>query len=322
MRQTRFKKLARSAARLTTLCSCLTLLFVAGCAPQSSSRIRGIQETTAQAPKPETRMGIQTEESHHRPTRPVETTPEGTHWTASPVKYEHTSVNKPNLGLSVPVLMYHDVTYLPHNSLGMSQTQFSSEMAWLHQHGFHPIHLGQLYAAMYRKGALPSRPIVITFDDGYESVYSNAYPVLQKYNFPATVFLITGAVGHTGKFAMLTWQQLSAMETSGVIDVESHTIHHIDMSLATQAAQQRELINSAKVLTAHLHHPVLYFCYPSSKYTATTIRNLQTDGYLLAFTEHPGYANANQGAYQLHRLRVWEDMPISDFAKMLAPSLR
>ncbi|QSO50939.1 polysaccharide deacetylase family protein [Alicyclobacillus curvatus] len=245
----------------------------------------------------------------------------GALWFASPLNYEPVKAVSVDAHVSVPVLMYHDITYLKNNSLGMSATQFDSEMTWLYQHGFHPINLGQLFGAFYHGYKLPSRPIVITFDDGYKSVYSNAFPELQKYHFQATVFMITGAVGRTTGFPELSWSDLQAMESSGLVDVESHTVHHIALSLASAAVQQAELVDSANTLQTHLRHPILYFCYPSSNYNQQTMQDLKTNGYLLAFTEHPGYANSTQGPYQLHRLRVWEDMPLQDFAGMLSTSL-
>ncbi len=244
--------------------------------------------------------------------------PSAAQWIASPLNYEPIKAVTVNSHLFVPVLMYHDITYLPKNSLGMSATQFDGEMTWLSKHGFHPINLGQLYGAFYHGYKLPYHPIVITFDDGYKSVYTNAFPELKKYHFQATVFIVTGAVGRTTGFPELSWNDLQTMESSGLIDVESHTVHHIALSLASPAVQQAELVDSAKTLQAQLHHPTLYFCYPSSNYDQQTMRDLKTDGYLLAFTEHPGYANINQGPYQLHRVRMWEGMPLQDFAAALA----
>ncbi|MCL6633843.1 MAG: polysaccharide deacetylase family protein [Alicyclobacillus herbarius] len=241
-------------------------------------------------------------------------------WLASPNLYERTRGVTVNSSLRVPILMYHDIVYLPHNSLGMSPQQFAREMQYLHDHGFHTINLGQLYAAMYHGYRLPSRPIVLTFDDGYESVYTNAYPVLKRYGFQGTVFMISGFVGHHGRHPFLTWGELSTMQRSGVIDVESHTVHHIDLATASDAQIQYELQASAATLEQHLHHPIRYFCYPSGQFRAQTLVDLRRDGYLLAATEHPGYARSSDGPYELRRLRVYEDMPLSTFAGMLAES--
>ncbi|MBX6352147.1 MAG: polysaccharide deacetylase family protein [Thermoflavifilum sp.] len=256
---------------------------------------------------------------HHTTPTSSMVTPTG--WHASPDAYARTHIVTLNRHVEVPVLMYHAVSYLPGNSLGMAPGQFAAEMQWLHDHGFHPINLGQLYAAFYRGYTLPPRPVVLTFDDGYESVYTSAFPVLERYHFPATIFMISGAVGHHGRLQMLSWSELAQMEASALIDVESHTVHHLDLASAPPSTVQTELVDSAQTLSAHLHHPVLYFCYPSGRFNATVEADLKADGYLLAFTELPGYAQATQGPYALHRIRVWEGESLAGFAAALAPSL-
>lgn len=241
------------------------------------------------------------------------------HWNGSPIPYERTRDVVLAKQLSVPVLMYHDITYLPGNSLGMAPGQFAAEMNWLQTNGFHPIHLGQLYAALYHGYALPVRPIVITFDDGYERVYTAAFPILERHRFAATVFMISGAVRQRGRYPMLTWDNLATMESSSLVDVESHTVHHIDLSTASLAVQRAELLHSEQTLARHLHHPIVYFCYPSGKYNERTIQALRDSGYRLAFTVHSGFSRVSQGPYGLHRIRVQQGMRLADFARAVRP---
>ncbi|MCL6443098.1 MAG: polysaccharide deacetylase family protein [Alicyclobacillus sp.] len=242
-------------------------------------------------------------------------------WLSDPHAYERTAVVLPNLEIRVPILMYHDMNDLPGNNLGMAPDQFQQEIRFLYDHGFHTINFGQLYAALYYGYQLPNRPILLTFDDGYQSVYTVAYPTLRHYHFQGTVFMISGWVGLHGKYPMLTWAELRMMEQSGVMDVESHTVHHLDLSRLSNAEVQAELIDSAVTLSAHLRHPVRYFCFPSGRYTAQTLMDLRKDGYWLAVTERPGYASLADGPYTLRRIRIWEGMPMSDFESALAPSL-
>lgn len=241
-------------------------------------------------------------------------------WKASPIPYEMVARPVVDQAVQVPILMYHDATYLPGDSLGLAPGQFVQEMRFLHDQHFHTINFGQLYGAMYGGYRLPSRPILVTFDDGYASVYSTALPVLRKYGFQATVFMIAGWTGIHHKFPMLTWSQLVAMQRSGTIDVESHTVHHVDLKYTDTQVTQQELVDSARLLAAYVHHPIAYFCYPSGGYTAQTMGDLRRAGYLLAVTEHPGYARASEGAYGLSRLRVYEGMSLQGFRTLLAPS--
>ncbi|MCL6593658.1 MAG: polysaccharide deacetylase family protein, partial [Alicyclobacillus sp.] len=124
-------------------------------------------------------------------------------------------------GPRVPILEYHDITYIPHDPWAMSPSQFAEEMKYLHDNQFHVMSLDELYAVMQGRASLPARPVVITFDDGYESNYTNAFPILKQYRFPATIFMISGFVGRSG---FLTKDQLLTMANSGLIEVESHTV--------------------------------------------------------------------------------------------------
>jgi peptidoglycan/xylan/chitin deacetylase (PgdA/CDA1 family) len=220
----------------------------------------------------------------------------------------------------VPILMYHELNYLHRNSLGMAPGQFESEMEFLHQNDFHTITMEQLYAALYQQRPLPDRPILLTFDDGYKSVYTKAYPILSRYGYKGTVFMVTDAIGSRGQHPMLTWTELLEMNRRGIMDVQSHTVHHVDLRNASNVVTKQELMQSAQTLSKRLGHPVRFFCYPSGKFRVATFDFLRNSGYVLAVTEHSGYASAKDGPYTLHRIRIYEGMPLSTFRGALAPS--
>jgi peptidoglycan/xylan/chitin deacetylase (PgdA/CDA1 family) len=220
----------------------------------------------------------------------------------------------------VPILEYHDIEYIPHDKYGMAPAAFAEQMEFLHDHGFHTITLLQLYDAFYGHGTLPPRPIVLTFDDGYQSVYTTAYPILRRFGFVGTVFVITGYVGHGPH--MLTWSELREMQDSGVMDVESHTVHHVNLAKAPPAVVQQELLDSQVTIVRQLHHPCRFFCYPFGGYSRVAIEDLHRDGYWLATTSRTGYATPADGPYRLRRLQVYEGEPITAFSEMLQPSFR
>jgi hypothetical protein len=166
-------------------------------------------------------------------------------WIADPVNYEQTKTMTINTHVSVPILEYHEAKYTPGNVITLKPGQFAAEMEWLHRHGFHTINFGQLYAAMYYGYKLPSRPVLLTFDDGYESVYFNVFPILKKYGYQATVFVISGDVhdepNRSVKYPKLTTDELKIMQQSGVFDIESHTVHHVDLSTVSSTVANEEL---------------------------------------------------------------------------------
>lgn len=119
--------------------------------------------------------------------------------------------------LSLPVLDDNEVWT-------MSQGAFEKQMRYLHQQGYRTISLDDLTRWQYGHEALPSKSVVITFDDGDRSVYDYAYPILKRYGFRATFFVITGHVGTSWRgMEFLTWSELREMQESGVFDIESHS---------------------------------------------------------------------------------------------------
>lgn len=139
---------------------------------------------------------------------------------------------------SLPVILYHHLDQSGEGASTISIQHFSEHIVALNDAGYTTVSLEQLIDYSEGKGTLPDKPILITFDDGYESVYLNAYPVLQKYNMKATVFVIGVSVGKdtykdTG-YAMLPhfgWETAQEMINSELISIQTHTfdMHQVEM---------------------------------------------------------------------------------------------
>jgi peptidoglycan/xylan/chitin deacetylase (PgdA/CDA1 family) len=190
--------------------------------------------------------------------------------------------------ISVPILEYHNSAYVKNWPWSLNPGQFEKEMAWLHKNDFHSVTLQQVYYA-YKYGAkLPSRPVVISFDDGNVSNYTMGFPILKKYGFKATEFVVTAAIGKKG---VLSKQDILAMQNSGYWTIESHSVHHPHLSKIPEKKMIYELTESKKVLTKLLGRPVNFFCYPYGDYDPKVVQEVGKAGYLLATTVHHGYAN-------------------------------
>ncbi|QSO47191.1 polysaccharide deacetylase family protein [Alicyclobacillus mengziensis] len=247
-------------------------------------------------------------------------------WTSNPKTYEITTTQAPNYSLSVPILEYHDADYVPGDIATLKPGQLDAEFAWLKQSHFHPVNLGQLYASFYYGYQLPSRPIVLTFDDGYESMDTKVLPLLKKYDFQATFFIVKGFThtnrAHNNKtFPTLTVSELKDMMKSNLVDIEDHTEHHLDLSKLSVSHQKQEIQGDAAFLEQFTGHPIKYFCYPDGGYTSATVQVIKQGEFLLATTQHQGYANLTQGPLTLDRLTVLDSTTLSGFANLLAPSL-
>lgn len=128
---------------------------------------------------------------------------------------------------TVTILCYHRIGS-GSGRMGVGAEQFAQQMEWLAGNGFRVIRLAELAQQLSGQRALPPRSIVITFDDGYESVHRHAYPVLRRLGFPATLFLYTDFIG-AGADA-LTWAQVREMAASGLIDFQAHSRTHANLT--------------------------------------------------------------------------------------------
>ncbi len=166
-------------------------------------------------------------------------------WVQDPRNYYETQNVVINKAVSVPILEYHEAKYVPGDIATLKPGQFLSEIEWLHNHNFHTINFGQMYAAMYHAYKLPSRPIILCFDDGYESAYFNVYPLLKKYHYQATLLVIAGYThekpNRNKEFPNLTIPELREMQASGLVDVEDHTMTHSDLRTLSQSKAQYEV---------------------------------------------------------------------------------
>ena len=220
--------------------------------------------------------------------------------------------------VNVPILMYHHISDVPtHNALDASLTVttslFNQQLDHLKTRGYSTITFNQLFDALYYNGPLPSKPIILTFDDGYDDAYTVAYPALVKHGFSGMFYIITGKVGWQGQ---MTWHQLGQMLANGM-QMGSHTVHHVDMGqVYTDSPEQaqQELQVSRATMQQRLSIVIQQFCYPSgepfrhgSLYLRQVIVNLlANDGYVGATTD-PGMTGIEQNSespFVLLRLRV------------------
>jgi peptidoglycan/xylan/chitin deacetylase (PgdA/CDA1 family) len=205
----------------------------------------------------------------------------------------------------VPILMYHLVG--PHRlgdhgytiALTVSTVKFRAEMEWLHRDGYHAISMETLYRALEQGGPLPSKPVAITFDDGYRDVLWNAAPILYRLHMPATAFVITGRIsGRDPSF--LTWPELGLLERRG-FTIGSHTVHHLELTLLDRDQAAYELDASRSALQRRLQRRVWWFAYPAGRFDAQVVALVRKAGYRLAVTTMPGDLQAPGSPLLLRR---------------------
>jgi len=202
----------------------------------------------------------------------------------------------------IPVLNYHQINNEDHNALTLSATEFEAQINYLQREGYTAISPDQLADYLQFGKDLPPNPVLITLDDGYEDNYRVAYPILQKYHFTATIFLITDFVSHYDKY--LTWNQINEMSANGLI-FEDHTLSHISLPKASDEEINNQLIKSKEVLEWRLGKKVDYLAYPGGEYNQRVIQLAKDAGYRAAFTVNFGRDRINSTLYTLNRIPIF-----------------
>jgi peptidoglycan/xylan/chitin deacetylase (PgdA/CDA1 family) len=221
--------------------------------------------------------------------------------------------------VKVPILMYHYIRWNPDSrdllgyALSVTPTDFATQMDWLASNGFHPVTPRDLYAFLNHASGLPSRPVVLSFDDGYADFYTTALPILRAHDFTAVAYVVSGFIGRAG---YMTAAQITEADHSG-IEIGSHTVDHADLARSAPGSVQFEVVSSKRTLEQLLGHPVVSFCYPSGRFNGGVVAAVQAAGYEDATTTAFGYVHYLSDRYTWSRLRVRGGESLSDFATAL-----
>ena len=173
---------------------------------------------------------------------------------------------EPDRYQTVTILCYHRFGTSP-SKMTVTAANFAAQLDWLSEGGYHVVPLARLVGWLEGREALPPRAVVITIDDGYESVWRLALPLLRRHGFPATLFVYTDFVGSGGA---LSWAQLEELAASGLVDVQSHSKSHRDLAERNPDetdAQYRQAIDAEarvpqELLEKRLHLAQRFYAYP------------------------------------------------------------
>ena len=221
----------------------------------------------------------------------------------------------------IPILTYHNFTEEEGSSYKINIMEFEKQMDYLATHNYSVISLSELIKGL-KGGRLPPKPIVITIDDGYKSTYTLAYPVLKKYNFPATLFIYTNFIEKNSY--SLTWEEIKEM-TKNNIEIGSHTLSHCNLlkykkneNYETYLTRvRREIFLSKEILESKTQGKVKFFAYPYGVYSPA-IKNLVIQaGY-------EGILNANSmnntltaDPFSLNRQIIFGQSSFNSFIRIL-----
>lgn len=194
-----------------------------------------------------------------------------------------TAVQNWGRSVMVPILMYHYIGLNPNpadklrDDLSVHPDIFDDQMSVLKAHGYSPITLETLYAAIKGQTALPAKPIILTFDDGYVDFYVNAFPILRKYGFHAVSFIPTGLMDQA---YYLHWNQIKEMDATGLVAFEPHSVTHANLASLGQAELMNQLTESKQVLESHLGKHTEFMAYPYGVSNSYVWEAARKAGYL------------------------------------------
>ena len=206
----------------------------------------------------------------------------------------------------MPILMYHVINAPPAGApfpgLYVQADEFAAQMRALKAAGWHAVTLNQLRANWARGVPLgPGKPLVLTFDNGYDSQYTNALPVLKQLGWVADENIqLSGLPPSEGG---LTTTQVKGLIAAGW-ELDTQGISHADLITLDSAQLRYQIATARQILRSRYGVPVEWFCYPSGHYNSTVIDAVRAAGFVGSTTVEPGWASPRSDPYRLPRLRV------------------
>jgi peptidoglycan/xylan/chitin deacetylase (PgdA/CDA1 family) len=228
---------------------------------------------------------------------------------------------------NVPILMYHSISYDANRrfkQFTVSPSLFAEQMAYLSQHKYTPLTITQFISARSHS-ALPPRPVLLTFDDGFADFASIALPILQQYGFTATLYVATAFVNATSRWlfregearrTMLTWPQLVDISSCG-IECGAHSHSHYQLDVVSHTIAHNEIVLSKQSLEQHLGMPVSSFAYPFGYYSSSVKALVRAAGFTSACAVKHAMCSVTSDPFSLARLMVKANCGIDAFASLL-----
>ncbi len=214
----------------------------------------------------------------------------------------------------VPILLYHHIgfSFKEDNVYYVSPEAFDGQMNLLYQWGYKTISVETLARAIEQGAELPPRPIILTFDDGSESIYTTALPIMQRYGFSGTSYLVYNYLGITHHMDV---EQIRALHAAGW-EIGSHGLSHVDLTTRPDR-QTDEIVESRRMFQALLGVPVLSFAYPFGAYNDDSLRNIHSAGYIAAVGLGNETVQGKKNLFYLYRQAVNGTDDLNTFASRL-----
>ena len=242
--------------------------------------------------------------------------------------YDRLTVNNEYLisekNLEIPIFLYHHIvkeeSEIQYDYMQTTEKTFEEQIRGLENLGYHFISYQDLIDYNNGQKKLYKKSCVLTFDDGCKDIYTNAYPILQKYNIPFTMFVVTNAVGADG---CASWEELKEMQDSGLALIASHSTNHTEFNKLSVEETLENVDSSYKALEENLgEQKTKVFTYPYGLYSQEQLEPLKEEGYVINLTDNKINKSKDLNLYGLHRCYPLSDSLFKMELKIIYRSIR
>jgi peptidoglycan/xylan/chitin deacetylase (PgdA/CDA1 family) len=217
---------------------------------------------------------------------------------------------------SAIILFYHSIG-TNDCPFTISPNSFAKQMSWLRDSHFNIVSLDEL--ARYREaGEIPQKTLAITFDDGYQDNYTNAFPILEQYGIPATIFITTGdlrgrKIESLPPLPKMSEIQLWRLHESGLVAIEPHSETHPKFADISEDEIERETQESKYYIDALLGKNCRHFAYPKGSYNKKAQQVLARSGVNFAYSTNFGRVQPFDDSYALKRNGIGPNVTFNQF---------
>jgi peptidoglycan/xylan/chitin deacetylase (PgdA/CDA1 family) len=236
-------------------------------------------------------------------------------------------VESPTVTERLPILMYHRVVESGPEELRryrLEPAEFEQQLDYLRRAGYRGVTLEEWRQACQRRRPLPGRAVLITFDDGYSDFAEFAWPLLRRYRYTATVFLVAGEMGGTsrwdrelgGEAPLLSWREARRLQSRGV-QFGSHTVTHPVLTSLSNAEVVHEAVRSRALIAEQLGRAPTALAYPYGDSDGAVAHLVGACGYTFGLTDGPGLAELAHPLLFTPRIEVRGTDGLDDFVAKL-----
>lgn len=215
----------------------------------------------------------------------------------------------------IPAFCYHQVEPVTSNKFSLSTEKFTAQLEYLHQRGYKSLNSDELLSALAPDALPTDKAMVITFDDGYRTVFDHAFPIMQKFGFRGIVCIYPAFIG--SRLAM-SWEQLKKLIDAGW-SVECHSMTHANLASKYADPEQetlflkREILDSRSIIEKQLGNKVRFMVWPYGVYTDRTLKLIKESGFAGAMTVDGGASYRGLSPYLVKRQVIYNTDDMNKF---------